>query len=177
MQKKPFDAKKMCIIAVMAAMFVVLEMLSISTGNSMKITFSGLPVIITSVVFGPVSGMATGLLGSFISQMLRYGFSVTTVLWILPAGVRGLSMGLMFAAFKRRLEWKSIGISVIVSSAAVTAFNTLAIFVDSKIYGYYSFDVVFGMTMFRVISSVLTAVVYILVLMPILNALKDKMKR
>ncbi len=166
-----------CIVAVMAALFVVLDLVSIKIGNNIKITFGGLPILVAATVCGPLWGGFAGLIGSFIAQCFSYGFSATTLLWVLPAFARGLVAGLLFIALYNKLKLQyNLIISVIVSSLTVTALNTLAIFIDSKIYGYYSIAVVFGQTAFRVVSSVVTSIAYIVLLLPILYAIKKTLK-
>ena len=59
----------------------------------------------------------------------------------------------------------------------VTAANTLAIYVDSKIYGYYTFAYVFGDTLWRFVSSLVTAAVYTAVSVILMNALKSEIKK
>lgn len=172
MSKSKINVRLICFVAVMTALFAVLDLVSIKLGNNIKITFSGLPICIAAVYLGPVPGMIAGLAGSFIGQMLSYGFTATTVLWILPAGIRGLAMGLLFIAFKRSLSFKFIALEVTISSLLVTFVNTFVIYLDSKIYGYYSYPAVFGMVVPRVISSILTAIVLSVLLLPIIKALK-----
>lgn len=174
MSKNLSIPRKLCVAAVMAALFVVLDMLSIKIGQNIKITFGGLPIIVAAIFGGPVIGLLTGLVGAFIGQLISYGLSVTTVIWIIPAGVRGLAMGLLFIAFRRRTDWVTLGIEIVISSLIVTVLNTAALYIDSLIYGYYSAAVVFGATVFRIASSVLTSAVYVLVIAPIVAALKKK---
>lgn len=158
------STKKLCILAMLIALFVVLDyyatIFSIGLGGGIKISFSGLPVILASMLFGPIAGMVVGLLGSFTGQMLTYGFGPTTLLWILPAGIRGLSMGLLFSAFGKSIKFRHLIIEIVISSLLVTAANTLVIYLDSVILGYFSMEVVFGMLVARLISALITAVVY-----------------
>ena len=81
--------KRMILKALFIAMHVALCYVSINFGN-MVITAAGLPIIIGAMMFGPISGLEIGLMGSFLNQMLKYGFTATTILWILPAGIKGL---------------------------------------------------------------------------------------
>ncbi len=84
----------------MAALYVGLDFLAVSLsapfGGTMKISISGLPVIISSLLFGPLWGGITGFVGAFVGKMVTYGFDATTLLWTLPAVLRGMSVGLMF---------------------------------------------------------------------------------
>ena len=45
------------------------------------------------MLYGPVGGLLVGLLGAFMGQLLTYGVTATTILWILPQAARGLLVG------------------------------------------------------------------------------------
>ena len=66
--------------AMLAAMYVCLSYVSLSIGNSMKITLDSLPILVAALLLGPLDGLAVGLTGSFLSQLLTYGLSATTIL-------------------------------------------------------------------------------------------------
>ena len=85
--------RKLAADAVLAAMCAVLGALSLDFGN-LKITFESLPVLLAALAFGPLDGLAVGGIGTLIYQLLRYGVSVTTPLWILPYALCGLLVGL-----------------------------------------------------------------------------------
>lgn len=141
-------------------------------GNSIKISVSGLPIIITAIVAGPYFAAATGFAGAFLNQMIHYGFSATTVLWVLPAAARGLTVGFLFTAFRRSLKPHLIITETVISSLAVTALNTVALYADSKINHYYSFAFIIGGIGPRVISGILTAVVLAIVTVPAVRCIK-----
>lgn len=166
--------KTLCVQAVMIALFVVLDMLSLKMGN-IKITFGGLPIILCAILYGPVSGMSVGLLGSFIGQLLSYGLSATTVLWILPAGVRGLTMGLLFLAFKKKESVPVLGAEIVATSLLVTVLNTLVGYLDSLIIGY-PYALALAESLFRLASSVITAVAYTAVVPILLKAVRKVVK-
>ena len=175
MQKS--KVKIMCLSAVMAAIYVALDFLAVAVsspfGGTMKISISGLPVIIVSVLCGPLWGMATGFVGAFIGQLVTFGLAPTTLLWVLPAVVRGLSMGLLFLAFKKSINRLYLGISTIISSMLVTAINTAVLYLDSKIYGYGV--ALFGISLVnRIVIAIFTAILFTIVLPPIIKILKDK---
>ena len=172
---KKLNTKMLCTEAIMAALFVVFDILATNFsgifGGNIKFSLSGLPIIICSLLFGPVSGMLVGLVGAFASQMLTYGFTATTVLWILPAVARGLVTGWLFIALGKKLNFGYITLITIISSIIVTALNTLVGYIDSQVYGYpYA---VFAMTtVTRFVTGVATAVIYSIILVPIVKQLK-----
>lgn len=186
MSKATKQIKIMCLSAVMAAIYVGLDFLAVSIsapfGGSMKISLSGLPVIIVAIFGGPIWGAATGFVGAFIGQMVSYGFTPMTLLWVLPAVVRGLSVGFMFILFKRSTKPLILIIMTCISSVLVTAFNTLAKLVDFALYGAYypgapsSYIAVMAEVPPRVIAGIITAIILSLMLPTIIDTLKKIIK-
>ena len=73
-----------------------------------KITFVSLPTVVCALLYGPVDACIVGLLGAFLEQMLKYGFTATTVLWLLPAVLRGLIVGLGTVVLRRSMSIEAI---------------------------------------------------------------------
>ncbi len=170
---------KICVCAAMAALYVGLDFIAVSLsapfGGSMKISVSGLPVIIAAVMFGPLWGGLTGFVGAFLGQMITYGFTATTLLWCVPATARGIVMGLLFLAFKSRKNYILI-IETVISSLVVTLINTFVMYVDAKVYKYPA--ALLGIALVnRITAGVLTALVFAVILPPIINGLKRIIKQ
>ena len=163
-------AKRIAIDGIMAALYVVLGYLSIDLGM-MKISFEEFPVILVGLVMGPVDGMIVGGLGTFIFQIIRYGFSATTVLWMLPYIICGLVCGLFAVKYHYYNTNRQLWAIIIIAGILTFAFNTLAIYVDSKVYGYYTPAYVWGALGFRLIIMAAKIVVFGLLAMPILKAM------
>ena len=164
--------KRLVTNAMLIAMYVVLSLVATINLGNMKFTLDSLPIIVGAALFGPVDGMLIGLLGSFTNQMLTYGFSVTTLMWIIPAGVRGLLIGLYAKHHNFNMSFKQTQFITISSALVVTALNTVALYIDSKIYGYYSVAVVFGGIIPRIIAGVIIAFVFGAILPQILKQIK-----
>jgi len=155
------------------ALHTVLSLfVSINLGN-MKITFDALPIIVGAMLYGPVDGMLIGLLGAFFAQLLSYGLSPTTILWILPAAFRGFFVGFFAKMLGDRFKGKALLVVIVLSSLLVTALNTGVMAADAIFYGYYSYAYVFGALIFRIISGVITAVLYAVVVPELLKYLKQ----
>ncbi len=135
---------QLTIDAMMAAMCVVLGYISIPIGNAAKITLEDVPVILAALMFGPVDGMLVGGIGITLYQVLRYGITVTTALWILPFVACGLAAGL----FAKRSGFNNTPGQIrnifIAMDMLIMVMNTFAIYADSKIYHYYTPALVFG---------------------------------
>ena len=137
----------------------------------MKITLDSLPILIGAALLGPVDGLAVGLVGSFLNQMITYGFSATTVLWILPAGIRGLLVGL-YAKHRGFAMTTAQTVFITVATALlVTALNTLFLYVDSWVYSY-SYAAALPTLLLRIAAGVITAVLFSFLLPPLLKTLR-----
>ena len=167
MKKQLFSVKSIALCAVLTATYLGLAMFSFIIGG-VKVTIEGLPVIIAATLLGPAPAAIVGFLGEFMNQMLTYGFTPTTLLWVLPAVARGLFAGFCLKAVSKSGRfpgWRTAALFVICALSGVLAscFNTLAYYVDSKMLGYYNYALVLGAFWIRVgvgaaASSVMAAV-------------------
>ena len=163
--------RRLSVDAMLSAMYVVLSLVSVSLPN-MKITFDSLPILVGAALLGPVDGLAIGLMGSFINQLLTYGLTVTTVLWIIPAGVRGLLVGLYAKRHDFSMTVPQTMFITVVSALIVTALNTAVMYIDSVIFMYYSYAYVFGAIIPRIIAGIITAVIFAAILPTIVASMK-----
>ena len=181
MQKKKKRILQLTINAMLIAVYVVLS-LPIMTVNlgGLKLTFEHFPVILCGVLYGPLDAMVVGAIGEFINQATsQYGLTITTILWILPIVVRGAMIGVFGKLFREKMKqhvfsWSTVLFFVvcIISGIMSSTVNTFALYVDSKIFGYYTFAMVFGVYGIRIGLSAITSVVIGLTISPILYALK-----
>ena len=180
MNKKLFTVRKMALCAVMVALYVGLAMLAIPLGP-LKLTVEALPVIICALLIGPVEAAVVGLLGELLNQMMTYGFTPTTVLWVLPAVVRGLFVGGCVRLMNKRLSVEELAKSkravllvvvCVLSGIIVSCLNTVTLYVDSKMFGYYSYAMVFGALVTRLITGMIASAGMGIVAQPIVLALR-----
>ena len=152
---------KMTLLGLSLALYIALSFASINL-QFIKISMTGLPVIFIAVVYGPLEGALIGGIGEFIYQLSSYGLTPTTVLWILPAVVRGLIVGFMFKQKDVKKHLKLWIFTVILCCLAVTAINTFVIWLDAKIFEYPSQLTTITM-LFRFVGSIASAVIYVLI--------------
>lgn len=167
---KTTKTKRLALDAMLAAMFVVLSLFSINLPG-MKITLDSLPILVGAALLGPLDGLAVGLIGSFLNQMITYGFTATTILWILPAALRGLLVGLYAKRHGFSMSLRQTVFITVATALLVTALNTLFLYVDSWVYGY-SYAAALLTVVMRVAAGVMTAVLFSLLLPGILGALR-----
>ena len=172
--------KKMAVSAMLAALYFALSMLAVPVGG-LKLTFEHLPVIIAALMFGPVDALIVGALGELANQMMTYGITATTILWMTPAMFRGLSMGLCAkllsgyvgtnAVIEKKLPVGFL-VTCVVSGLICSLLNTFTLYVDSKMYGYYSYAMVFGVLWIRLVASAVSSIVMAVVAKPVLTAMR-----
>lgn len=153
------SAKRLAINGMLAAMCAVLGYLSLDMGN-IKVTFESLPILLGALVLGPVDGLAVGGVGTLIYQLLRYGITVTTPLWILPYVICGLLVGLYAKRKDFRLTPRQIMVVVLANELLITVLNTGVIYVDSHIFGYYTPVFVFGALGVRLVIGVIRGIAF-----------------
>ena len=113
----------------LAALCAVLGSVAAIDIGIAKLTFENVPVVIAGLMFGPVDGMLVGFVGIFMSQLLRYGIDASTVLWVAPYVLSGLTVGLgaLICRFRPR-QWQTL-IILAVDALVVTGTNTLSLYV------------------------------------------------
>lgn len=165
------STRKMVTIAMLTAVYVVLNFAGTVRLGWINISVASLPVIVGAMLYGPVGGLLVGLLGAFMGQLLTYGVTATTILWILPQAARGLLVGVYAKHYGYKFSSGQLTLALIGTALVVTALNTGAMYIDSVIYNYYSYAYVFGGLVVRIISGAATAVLMVFVAPPVVNLL------
>ncbi len=182
MQKKVKNIIRVPIDGMLIAIYIVLS-LSFMTLNlgGLKITFEHFPVVLCAILYGPIDAMLVGALGELFNQLTTFGLTPTTALWILPIVVRGLFVGLYQKSLKKQMVSNATFkaktpvlflIVCIVSGVISSCINTVAFYVDSKMFGYYVYEAVFGVFWVRIGLSVLTSIIIGMIITPLLYALR-----
>ena len=178
--KRAFPVKRLATDAVLIAVYFALAVLSVVVAG-VKITFNSLPVVIAAMVFGPIDGFLVPFLGEFLSQMIHYGFTPTTVLWMLAPALRGLIVGADVLLLRRSMSVDTIlgskrpwvyFLVCIVAAVLTSLANTGAYYVDSKMLGYYTYELIFGVAGVRIVSNVVSSVLTAILALPVFAALR-----
>ncbi len=165
--------RRICMISMMSALCTVLSFVSVTFGG-IKITFESFPVLLGALMFGPLDGMIVGFIGTLLYQLLSYGVTVTTLLWILPYAAVGFALG-MYAKLRRYSMGQVEMISaVLVCEVLITVLNTAAFYLDSIVYDYYSFVLIFGSVPFKLLLCVIKGVVFGTVLPRLVGTLERR---
>lgn len=165
-----------CRVALLATIYFLLSLLAPIQMATLKIGFQSITVVIAGVLLGPWAAFCVGALGEFLIQLLRYSFTATTLLWLIPVGLRGVVIGL--AGRKIQLERHPMQFYAVclVASVVTTLTNTPIIWLDSVLYGYYSYAIVFGAVVTRLVTGLVVAVVIATVALPLSRAVRPLVK-
>ena len=131
-----FKTKTICLVGVLAALYVPLSLFAAVQVGNVRISFGSLPVVLSALLFGPLESVLVAMIGEFFKQLLTYGVTYTTVLYLIPPALRGLVVGMAaLAACRRgrRLEDRGALCYGVCVAAAVctTTGNTLVNWLDS----------------------------------------------
>ena len=161
------------------ALYCVLSILTPVKIANFKFTFEAFPILVAALLGGPLDGFIVGTAGSLIYQLLfsGYGITPTTPLWILPHAASGLIVGLYAKMHGYRLDFVHTAIIASISAMTVTALNILALYADSKLYGYYSYALVFGNVLIKIVIGIILAILYSCILPKLIAFLSKNMER
>lgn len=91
------SVRMIVLIGLLAAMSIVFgKLLAINIGNSLRISFENLPILMAGIFLGAPAGFLTGVLADVIGCLI-VGYSINPII-TLAAGSIGLIAGLLFRA-------------------------------------------------------------------------------
>ena len=165
--------RKLVFVALYTAIFVVLSIYGTINLSGMKITLQNIPMYVGAISLGSVAGATIGFAGMFINQILTYGFTATTLFWVLPQTIVGGVCGYLFENKKVKVGGGlKFWICIITLQVVLTILNTVVIAIDAFVFGYYSFIVVFGPLILRMMVSILTGIVFCIIIPVIIRMTK-----
>ena len=182
-KKKQLPVKRLVLIGVLIALYVVLGYLRIQLGNSFRISIAPFAVILAALLFGPADGLIVGFLGEFLAQILGpYGLTQTTLLWCIGETVRGGTLGLCSLLFLKKWLMSSVPLTgkqtvILLGCCSATGIlaslgQTLALYVDSTMLGYYNYTMVFGIMVWRIVIYIVISALLGYLCLPIITALR-----
>lgn len=158
------------------AMYLLLSNYFALNLGGIRLTLDIFPIIVGACLFGPIDGLIIGLLGNFLFQLIGpYGISATTILWMLPDGIRGLLAGLLL---KKASEASRVRYAVVLGliSIVTATLTTGVMYVDCLVYKY-AFVVYTPLILWRYFAGIVISVLIALVLPPLLRTLNHTLKK
>lgn len=175
--------KKLCICAMMAALFVPLEFLASNFGkiaflDNYQIPISCFPLILASVMFGVRWGAATAIVGSFVSQLaMGYGINWSTLLWMIPTIVYGILVALLYKAFRKSDKLPFLFINLFISAVVLSALNIGAMYLSSWITGGKAVaNLIAIFASFKLVGGIAFAIIFALITPSIIKKIKKTVR-
>ncbi len=165
------QTRKIAVAGMLSAMCAVLGYISIDFAN-LRFTFVSFPIYIGAFLLGGPSGFLIGFTGNFIYQLLKFGITATTALWIIPYAVAGFIAGCYAKSRNFSMSTKQIIFILIVCEVMISVLNTVSFFLDAHIYGYYNPVTMFGAIPMRFVNTFVRAILYSAVMPSVLHAVK-----
>ncbi len=170
------NTKRLAMDAVLASMCAVLGGVALDFGR-LKITFESLPLLVGALLFGPLDGLLIGGVGTFLYQILRYGPSVTTFLWMLPYLVCGLLAGWYAGKKGFALSRRQTAGLLVICQLLITLLNTFALYVDSRLFDYYTPAFILGPLVPRLLLAVAEAAAFASIMPALLKAARRALRQ
>jgi len=123
------NLKILIVTAIFAAMSLILgKFLQIPIGETIRISFENLPIILSGVCFGPVVGLVCGTVADLVGCML-YGYAINPIITLGAASI-GFFSGIIAHYIIRKPLWLSVALSVVIPHVIGSLFiKTLGFYV------------------------------------------------
>lgn len=162
LKKSGLNFKAVAVCALFAAVSIISgKYLAISIGSAMRFSFENLPIILAGIVFGPLAGALTGILGDLVGCIL-VGYTINPLITIGAAVIGALSGVVYKLLFKFNLIAR-LSVSVVtvhfIGSVIIKTFGL------SKFYSMPFAELLF----LRFINYVIVAILEVVILYFILK--------
>ena len=170
--------KRIALDGVLAALYFALSMLMVTSGN-LQFRFTSLALIAAALLFSAADACAVAFVGELLYQLLLFGLSATTPIWLLPPVLHALLLGLS-AALVRRYVPQQRQMPVFFAACLLcgllnACFNTAALYADAHVYGYYNPASFWSLALIRLGVGILTAAVTAAAAIPLVKLLKRRL--
>jgi len=165
--------KRMTICGLLASVAIVLDYISFKN-NFDKITLYPIAIILASLLFNIKYGLLTGIVAGFISQVICYGISPTTILWMIPYVLWGILPVCFVRLFKIK-DNRDLILPLLISAFIITSVNTGISYLDGLVY-QYPVEYTLSLAIYRFGKSLIFAVIYYYIIFLIKGRI-DKVKR
>lgn len=165
------QTRKIAVVGMLSAMCAILGYISIDFAN-LRFTFVSFPIYVGAFLLGGPSGFLIGFIGNFIYQVLKFGITATTVLWIIPYAAAGYVAGVYAKSKNFNMNARQTMFIIAVCAFMISTLNTISFFIDAKIYGYYNPVTMFAAIPPRYVKTVIEVIIYSAVVPTVLHAVR-----
>lgn len=151
---------------VVSSIFVALSIilgkyLAISGGNVLRFSFENLPVLLAGMAFGPLVGMAVGIVADLLGSLLR-GYDINLIL-TLGAAIIGLTGSIVFRLCQALSDLPRVILTVTLShllGSVLIKTLGLALFYDMPLY---------ELMLWRLLNYIIVGALEIAVIYPLIR--------
>ena len=128
--------------ALFVALYVVFSVFLAFKGKTIEVSWASLPILVCAFLFRPADAIAVAICGSFLEQLLTYGVSATTPLWMTPVILQALVASVAAYLLRKNMKlWKMI-IIIAFSELLLTIANIGVSYVDALLFDYLEYLVI-----------------------------------
>lgn len=128
--------------ALFVALYVVFSVFLAFKGKTIEVSWASLPILVCAFLFRPADAIAVAICGSFLEQLLTYGVSATTPLWMAPVILQALVASVAAYLLRKNMKlWKMI-IIIAFSELLLTIANIGVSYVDALLFDYLEYLVI-----------------------------------
>ncbi|HAN20465.1 MAG: hypothetical protein A2Y15_01945 [Clostridiales bacterium GWF2_36_10] len=135
---RKFNTKGIIFLGILTAISIVLRFAIIYLTGSLRISFINIPIILASLWFGPIAGMAVGFASDFIGASITVGWN--PLLAITPV-LFGLLPSLLKLVFLKKVNFWKILIIILITNI-----------IGTMIWSTYALSVMFGTEYFALLA-------------------------
>ncbi len=143
--------KRLTLVAMLTAMSVVIGIFCKNFlnfgGGLFRITFENMPIILTGIFLGPLSGAVVGIAGDVISYFLSAQIYPPNLIVTVGAGAVGFMAGIVAKLFK-----KHGNLQIVVSTVAAHIIGSMLI-KSVGLFAFYGWTVLWRIPLYLVISG------------------------
>lgn len=168
-----FSIKKIALMAMYVSIFVILSKFVSFNLGFLQVTPRIFPFYVAALTLDFGSSCLVAFVGGLLDQLTSgYGITVTTPLWCIPPLVSTIVVAFANIKFHiNKFDFKFITI-IVVANLIMTILNTAVLYVDSVVYSYYAFPTIFGSFIIKLMSSVVTAIIYCALIPSVVKTIK-----
>ena len=162
MQNINNKSKYIALISLNSAIFLLLSFYgTIELNNNYKFTLQNIPIFLIAMLYSKKEAMSVGFIGMLLNQIIKYGFDIFNIIWVIPYVVLGFVFG---SLYKEKDKKEIFFIKILLSNIMLTILNTLAMYIHSNLFGYFSYQYIFSSLIYRFLTSIITSFIYFIIL-------------
>ena len=156
---------RLTIMSIMVALSIVFgKLIAINFGGAIRFSFENLPILLVSIVLGPIEGAFTGMTADIIGCIL-VGYEINPIVTIgamLVGATAGLIYRLTFYISRSVRVFLSVASSHLVGSVIVKTIGLSAFYMTTQNMGFFQLLLIRGL-IYLLLTVIEGGIIYILI--------------